>query len=72
MLSKTLINIIKKRNFLPNHAYKMNKSKSKTFFCVRYFCLFVQNSCNTYNSHSEPSHTKHIENTDNNIANFSK
>lgn len=34
--------------------------------------FFVQNSRNAYPSHSKPLHTKHIDNTDMIIANFSE
>lgn len=44
------------------------KSKKKIFFYV----YFVESNLNAYPSHLEPSHIKHIENTDINIANFSK
>lgn len=44
--------------------------KIKHFFFVHFF--LVQNSRNAYPSHREPLHTKHIDNTDMIIANFSK
>lgn len=47
------------------------KVKIKHFFFVFFFFL-VQNSRNAYPSHREPLHTKHIDNTDMIIANFSK
>lgn len=44
------------------------KSKIKLFFCV----YFVESNFNAYPSHPAPSHIEHIENTDINIASFSK